>query len=143
MVRNVELVLNVGMVRRTSLINKSTHGTGHLIRHIPICPILKGRSAMAQSQLKFNPDGFVCTWDYSPNIARTQLCRLIARLDLPYALVKLMLLKSTLLLLIILDFVMSLGKQPLDILLSTLMIVVHSLLRVSKSISTVALTSHI
>jgi hypothetical protein len=71
------------------------------------------------------------------------LCRLIARLDLPYALVKLMLLKSTLLLLIILDFVMSLGKQPLDILLSTLMIVVHSLLRVSKSISTVALTSHI
>ncbi|PVH32353.1 hypothetical protein PAHAL_9G380000 [Panicum hallii] len=25
---------------------KSTYGTGHLIRHVPICPVLKGRSAM-------------------------------------------------------------------------------------------------
>jgi hypothetical protein len=41
-----------------------------------------------------------------------------------------MLLKSTLLLPIILDFIVSLGKQPLDILLSMLMIVVHILLSV-------------
>jgi hypothetical protein len=59
------------------------HGTGHLLRHIPICPILKGRSVMAQSQLNFNPDGSVRTWEYSLDIARTWLCRLIARLDLP------------------------------------------------------------
>jgi hypothetical protein len=44
---------------------------------------LKGRSAIAQSQLKFNPDGFVHNCEYSPDVARTQLCRLIARLDLP------------------------------------------------------------
>jgi hypothetical protein len=37
---------------------------------------------MAQSQLKFNPDGSVRTWDYSADVAYTQLCRLIARLDL-------------------------------------------------------------
>jgi hypothetical protein len=62
---------------------KSTHGTDHLIRHISIYPILKGRSTMAESQLKFNPDGSVRTWNYSLDIAHTQLCRLIARLDLP------------------------------------------------------------
>jgi hypothetical protein len=38
---------------------------------------------MAESQLKFNPDGSVRTWNYSLDIAHTQLCRLIARLDLP------------------------------------------------------------
>ena len=38
---------------------------------------------MAQSQLKFNPDGSVHLWEYKPEVARTQLCRLIARLDLP------------------------------------------------------------
>jgi hypothetical protein len=38
---------------------------------------------MAQSQLKFNPDCSIHTWDYSPDVARTQLCRFIARLDLP------------------------------------------------------------
>ena len=63
--------------------SKSTHGTGHLSRHIPICLVLKGRSALPQSQLKFNPNGSVHTWEYKPDVARTQLCRLIARLDLP------------------------------------------------------------
>jgi hypothetical protein len=38
---------------------------------------------MAQSQLKFNPDGSIHTWDCSPDVACTQLCRLIAHLDLP------------------------------------------------------------
>ena len=62
---------------------KSIGGTGHLGRHIPICRVLKGRSGLAQSQLKFNPDGSVHTWEYKPEVARTQLCRLISRLDLP------------------------------------------------------------
>jgi hypothetical protein len=44
---------------------------------------LKGHSAIAQSQLKFNPDGSVHIWEYSPDVARTQLCKLIAHLDLP------------------------------------------------------------
>jgi hypothetical protein len=38
---------------------------------------------MAQSQPEFNPDGSVRTWEYSPDVAHTQLCMLIARLDLP------------------------------------------------------------
>jgi hypothetical protein len=54
-----------------------------LLRNIPICSVLKGHSAMAQSQLKFNPDGYAHTWEYSSSVACTQLCRLIAHLDLP------------------------------------------------------------
>ena len=38
---------------------------------------------MSQSQISFNPDGSMRTWDYCPLVARTQLVRLIARLDVP------------------------------------------------------------
>ncbi|CAN6309858.1 unnamed protein product [Urochloa humidicola] len=38
---------------------------------------------MAQSQLNFKSDGSVHLWEYSPEVARSQLCRLIARMDLP------------------------------------------------------------
>ena len=62
----------------------SSGGTGHLTRHIPKCPVLKGRhSSGAQSLLQFNSDGSVANWEYSPEFARVQLVRLIARLDLP------------------------------------------------------------
>ncbi|CAO2199873.1 unnamed protein product [Urochloa humidicola] len=64
------------------LAGRTTIGTGHLLRHIPICPVLKGRKAMAQSQLNFKSDGSGL-WEYSPDVARSQLCRLIARMDLP------------------------------------------------------------
>ncbi|KAG2557340.1 hypothetical protein PVAP13_8NG250001 [Panicum virgatum] len=67
---------------KKNLTGKSTRGTGHLKRHIPICPVLKSRNAMTQSQLKFNPDGSMHLWEYKPEVARTELCRLIARLDL-------------------------------------------------------------
>lgn len=30
-----------------------------------------------------NPDGSVHNWDYKPTVARSELCRLFARLDLP------------------------------------------------------------
>ncbi|KAJ1262546.1 hypothetical protein BS78_09G116700 [Paspalum vaginatum] len=33
--------------------------------------------------LRYNPDGSVCSWEYSVEEAHVQLCRLIARLDLP------------------------------------------------------------
>jgi hypothetical protein len=33
--------------------------------------------------LNYNPNGFVRNWDYSPEVAHVELCRLIARLDLP------------------------------------------------------------
>jgi hypothetical protein len=33
--------------------------------------------------IQFNADGSVRSWDYNPDIARTELCRLICTLDLP------------------------------------------------------------
>jgi hypothetical protein len=38
---------------------------------------------MIQSRIAFNPDGSVHNWNYDPAVARYELCRLIARLDLP------------------------------------------------------------
>jgi hypothetical protein len=38
---------------------------------------------MSQSQISFNPNGSMHSWDYCPLVARTQLVRLIARLDVP------------------------------------------------------------
>ncbi|WVZ57179.1 hypothetical protein U9M48_007598 [Paspalum notatum var. saurae] len=60
----------------------STGGTGHLSRHVAKCKRQHGRTGH-QSMLRYNPDGSVCSWEYSPEEARVQLCRLIARLDLP------------------------------------------------------------
>ena len=34
--------------------------------------------------LLFNPDGSVHNWNYNPAVARSELCRLIFRLDLPF-----------------------------------------------------------
>ncbi|KAG2536922.1 hypothetical protein PVAP13_9NG234446, partial [Panicum virgatum] len=61
----------------------STFGTGTLKRHIKSCFVRKQKSRSSQSLLQFNADGSVGHWDYSPEVARTQLCHLIARLDLP------------------------------------------------------------
>ena len=41
---------------------------------------------MSQSQISFNPDGSMRNWDYCPQVARTQLVRLIARLDVSISL---------------------------------------------------------
>jgi len=41
---------------------------------------------MSQSHISFNPDGSMHNWDYCPIIARTQLFRLLARLDVPISL---------------------------------------------------------
>jgi hypothetical protein len=64
---------------------KSSFRTGHLIRHLELCPAKKEkeRTGRSQSLLKFNDDGSVVHWEYSPSVARTELCRMIARLDLP------------------------------------------------------------
>jgi hypothetical protein len=64
---------------------KSSFGTGHLIRHLDLCPAKKEKDISGKSQylLKYNSDGSVNHWEYSPFVARTELCRLIARLDLP------------------------------------------------------------
>jgi hypothetical protein len=65
------------------LSGKSTSGTGHLRRHVKSC--LHKRQATTssnQTSLHFAPNGRVAHFEYSPTVARTELCRLIARLDL-------------------------------------------------------------
>ncbi|KAJ1288909.1 hypothetical protein BS78_02G124400 [Paspalum vaginatum] len=44
---------------------------------------IEGGREQRQSVLRYNPDGTVQMWEYSAEVARIQLCRLIARLDLP------------------------------------------------------------
>jgi hypothetical protein len=53
-------------------------------RHVRSC-LSKQQVATATSQinLHFAPDGRVAHFEYNPTVAKTELCRLIARLDLP------------------------------------------------------------
>jgi len=46
------------------------------------CMRKHNHASMVQSKLALNPDGLK-NWVYDPMLARTELCRLIARLDLP------------------------------------------------------------
>jgi hypothetical protein len=69
---------------KKELSGKSTSGTGHLLRHVKSC--LRKRQAATssnQTSLHFSPDGRVTHFEYNPAVARTELCRLVARLDLP------------------------------------------------------------
>jgi hypothetical protein len=76
---------------KNSMSAKSSSRTGHLIRHLDLCPAKKekGRSGKPRSLLKYNTDGSVNHWEYSLSVARTELCCLIARLDQPLVLVNL------------------------------------------------------
>jgi hypothetical protein len=60
----------------------SSSGIGHLLRHQRDCKV-KLAKQRKQSMLKFNPDGSMRNLDYCPDRARTQMCRSIAKLDLP------------------------------------------------------------
>jgi hypothetical protein len=62
---------------------KSSCGTVHLLRHNCTAKKEQQRSSIVQSLLKYNPDGSLVQWEYSPAVARTELCRLLAREDLP------------------------------------------------------------
>jgi hypothetical protein len=70
---------------RETLSAKSSSVAGHLLRHLNHCHAKKEkeRSSIVQSVLKYNADGSVRSWEYSAAVARTELCRLVARLDLP------------------------------------------------------------
>lgn len=68
---------------KTRLSARSSAGTGHLLRHQKACRKKVDHAARVQSRLAFNPDGSLHNWEYDPIFARTELCRLIARLDLP------------------------------------------------------------
>ena len=54
-----------------------------MIRHQNSCRKNVDHAARIQCRLAFNPDGSVHNWNYNPAVARSELCWLIARLDLP------------------------------------------------------------
>ena len=54
-----------------------------MLHHQKVCLAKVKHAALVQSRLQFNPDGSVHTWEYKPDVARKELCRLIDRLDLP------------------------------------------------------------
>lgn len=68
---------------KQTLSGKSSSGTGHLLRHNCSAKKEQQRAGIVQSVLKYNPDGSLKHWEYSPAVARTELCRLIAKDDLP------------------------------------------------------------
>jgi hypothetical protein len=68
---------------RATLSARSATGTAHLIRHQKSCRKKTDHAARVQSRLAFNSDGSLHNWIYDPVVARSELCRLIARLDLP------------------------------------------------------------
>jgi hypothetical protein len=61
----------------------SNAGTGHLLRHQKSCKKKSDHAAMVQTRLALNSDGSFRNWEYDPQVAKTELCRLIAILDLP------------------------------------------------------------
>ncbi|GJN18668.1 hypothetical protein PR202_gb05851 [Eleusine coracana subsp. coracana] len=69
---------------KTRLSASSNGGTGHLRRHILSCKKKAvGGSSSSQFHLHFDSAGNVQHFVYKPMVARTELVRLIARLDLP------------------------------------------------------------
>ena len=68
---------------KSTLSARSAAGTGHLKRYQKSCRIKTDERARVQSMLSYNPDGSVYNWDCKPKVARSELCHLIAKLDLP------------------------------------------------------------
>ena len=69
---------------------------------------------MSQSQISFNADGSMRTWDYYPMRARTKLVRLIARLDVPISLGESVVFEEHIKTAQILNMLECLGKPPLE-----------------------------
>jgi hypothetical protein len=83
--RNGKKVRIVGICKfcKARLSANSNAGTRHLLRHLKSYKKKSDHAAMVQTRLALNPDGSFRNWEYDPQVARTELCRLIARLDLP------------------------------------------------------------
>jgi hypothetical protein len=64
-------------------VGRSAIGTCHLLRHLKVCEKRKENTRLSHSLLSFSSDGSVRHWEFSAERARTGLCRLIARTDLP------------------------------------------------------------
>jgi hypothetical protein len=61
---------------------RSIAGTGYLLRHHRSCRKKYDHDHRIQSRLALNLGG-LHNWKYDSTVARAELCRLIARLDLP------------------------------------------------------------
>ncbi|GJN31501.1 hypothetical protein PR202_gb19909 [Eleusine coracana subsp. coracana] len=68
---------------KAELTARSGGGTGHLLRHRTACLAKAERAHKTQTLLRYNSDGTVRHWEYSAQVARNELCRLIVVLDLP------------------------------------------------------------
>ena len=66
-----------------SVAANSNVGTRHLLRYQKSCKKKVDHASMVQTRLVMNHDGSYRNWDYDPHVVRTELCRLIAKLDLP------------------------------------------------------------
>jgi hypothetical protein len=65
------------------LSSKSSGGVGLLNRHETTCKLKHGRTTFAQSLLQLNLDDSATLWEYNVDVARSDMCHLIRRLDLP------------------------------------------------------------
>jgi hypothetical protein len=101
---------------KATLSARSATGSGHLKRHQQSCRLKTDQRVRVQSRLSYNSDGSVYNWDYKLEVARVELYRLIAKLDLPLEIGKNIFNE-----LIILGLLRSLGSPPLEILPSFLM----------------------
>ena len=106
---------------------RSAAGTGHLISYQKSCRKKVNHAARVQSRLAFNPDGSVHNWNYNHAMARSELCRLIARLDLPLGIGETEAFETILFMLITLGLLSLLEGPPLEILVSCLMNIVMCL----------------
>ena len=77
-------VIAVCKICRSRLSANSANGTGHLSRHHKSCQKKSDHASMVQTRFALNPDGSYRNWEYKFEVARVELCRLIARLDLPF-----------------------------------------------------------
>jgi hypothetical protein len=74
----------VSKICNVELSAKSTSGTDHLLRHVAACTRkAQAAGSLSQSCLHYTTNDHAHHFEYDPINARTQLCRLIARLDLP------------------------------------------------------------
>ena len=76
MVGKSTLKLPVKCVRVLCLLDLIT-GTGHLKRRQKSCKQKTDQRSRVQSRLAYNSDDSVHNWDYKPDVARSELCRLI------------------------------------------------------------------
>lgn len=67
---------------------RSRRGTRYLKKHAKAYRLKVGRMNVHQYVLQYNTNGIVHHWEYGSNVARTQMCRLLARANMSLYFVK-------------------------------------------------------